>query len=143
MPPIFRSIVAIVLGVILAMTLVMISDTSCGVLFLPEGIDHNDMEAIKAAIPGMPMPAFVMLVAGWSFAAFAGGWVSGWLAGRAPLIHAGIIGALVTLGTILNLRQLEHPQWVNIIAPILPIPASLLAALLVPRRKTQPAAGEP
>ena len=142
-----RSILSILLGVILAMGIITLNSVVLAPLLfsLPTDLDPNDPPALKAALEQMPTEAFGLIMLGWTVAAFAGGFCAAWLAGRAWVLHASIIGAVVLFGTLMNIFVMlpYHPLWVNILGPILPIPVSVLGGLLArPRDEATPEGSE-
>jgi hypothetical protein len=97
----------------------------------------EDPEKLAAWVKTLPFEAFLLVLISWQLGAFVGGWLSAKIAGRARLLHAGIIGLLVLAGTIYNFYDLKtrhditHPEWMVIAGLLLPLPVSLLAGQLV------------
>lgn len=100
----------------------------------------GDMQAVATAIsdwlPDAPLGALVLVPTGWIVATFAGSLVAALISGRAPLVHALVVGLLPLTGTILVLRMIAHPVWIAV-AGLAGVPlASLAAGLLVQRIKS-------
>ena len=143
---IVRSIVGVLLGAFVAVVVInaiemvnfLIHRPTDGRTMMEQMAEmKEDPRVMKAWIDSLPASAMVALVLLWQTGAFLGGAVSALIAGRSRLLHAGIIGAFVLAGTILNIFELKsklnysHPDWLIIVALLLPIPASLIAGKLV------------
>lgn len=130
---IVRSILAIVLGTIVAMTTIMgIQGISSRMYPLPDDISPNDMKQLNELLPTLPIGAMLMVLLSWEAGAFAGGGMAALIAASARCVHAGIIGGLVLVGTIAILWMMPaHPDWMKIAGLLLPLPVSLLAGKLV------------
>lgn len=108
-----RSIVAVVAGAVVAVALVAAIDALGHRVYpLPKGVDWNDPVVVGRIVRGLPVGAFLFAVASWVVAAFAGAWLAARLAPARPLLHGGIVGALMLAATIANLMMFEHPLWV-------------------------------
>jgi hypothetical protein len=105
----------------------------------PPGADFRDPAQLQAFVAAMPSSALAMVVAGWLLGALAGGVVAARLETRHPLVPAGLVGAFIAIGTLLNAQAVPHPAWVVAAGTVLPIPLALLAAGLV--RRVWPAPG--
>ena len=99
----------------------------------------NNQLAVHAYLESLPTAAFVIVLCGWQLGAFVGGAVAALIAGRARVIHAGIIGGFVLLGTVINFLSVRdnanftHPDWMIVAGLLLPLPVSLIAGKLVAR----------
>lgn len=144
---ILRSIAAVVVGSLVVFIVVIGAETVNTIVYRPddgrslqEFVDdvQKDTKAMKAWVESVPQTAMVVVLLGWQFGGFIGGGLSAWIAGRARLLHAGIIGVLLLAGTITNFYEMKkwditHPDWMIILALLLPLPVSLLAGKLVSR----------
>lgn len=148
---ILRGILGMIVGAVVAVILIMVFETVNFIIYKPaDSPGFDDLGKLKewmddfqqepknvcAWVESLPMTAMLALQISWSVAAFVGGWVSARIAGWSPLMHAGIIGGLVLFFTIVNLFQLKehgyvHPNWMIILALLMPLPLSLLAGKLV------------
>ena len=142
---IVRSIAAIVVGFVVSSLFIFGIEAVNGLIYLPEGKSFEEVnKAFNEGAPWakewmrtLPTGAHAMLQIGWGCGAFFGGLVAALIAGRARLLHAGIIGTLVLLGTIVNFYSLKvtleysHPDWLIVTGLLLPLPLSLLAGWLV------------
>ncbi len=143
---ILRSIGSVVVGIIVSIVVIIAAESANSLLHPPPGegpfmerIDKlkEDKQAMKEWIDSLPQSVMAAVLMGWQVGAFLGGAAAALLAGRARLLHAGFIGAWVLAGTIMNLLSLKReigytlPDWMLIIALLLPLPASLLGGKLV------------
>jgi hypothetical protein len=142
---IVRSILAIVVGAIVAAAVVSAAEAVNFFLFRPENMSIEEFGKVlrenpkKVAdwIKTLPVEALVVVLAGWAVGAFLGGLVAALIAGRARCWHAGIIGGFVLLGAIYNFYDMKnrydlaHPDWMIVAGLLLPLPMSLLAGKLV------------
>jgi hypothetical protein len=111
-----RSIVAILVGLFVAViTLSLFEYVSAMVFPLPPGIDPTDAEALRSVVGQIPFPAYLIILLGWSVAAFVGAWLAGRMAGRASLLHGLIEAVLLLTAGVTNLFMIPHPIWVTIL----------------------------
>ena len=107
-----RGVLAVLLGVIVGMVVIGAMEYVAHLIYpLPEGIDPHDMEALKAAIPRMPLGAFVSLLVAWGAGAFAGGRLAAWMASSSKTLHAMIVGLLLLSAAVGNMLMIPHPAW--------------------------------
>lgn len=146
---IFRSILAVVVGAVVAVLLIWVAEAVNFIIHGPEPEKPlmerfelaekmtQDTQAMKAWIESLPIVAMATLQVAWAIAAFFGGGVAALIAGRGHLLHAGIIGALVLAATVINFFQMKslcdymHPTWLIATGVLLPIPLALLAGRIV------------
>lgn len=123
----------LILGILAGLVVAWLSIALCefASVFLhrpPPGVDLRDPRALAAHIDAAPVQAMLLVVIGWSLAAFLGGWVAARIARRR--VAALVVGAFVVLGVIANNMMIPHPQWMTITGVVLPIPLAWLAARL-------------
>jgi hypothetical protein len=81
----------------------------------------------------------LLVLAAFASGTFAGGYLAARVAGRAPLLHAGIVAALFFLGSVMNLRTLPgHPTWFAVVNLAMFAPIAWLAAWLARPKSPQP-----
>jgi hypothetical protein len=107
---------------------------------LPADTFERTWEEKEKLIASQPLGALVIVVAAWTAGALAGGYVAARIAGFAPYVHAGVIGALDLLGIALMARMLPHPDWMLTAGPACVILATLTAAWLA--QSANPGGGE-
>jgi hypothetical protein len=131
MGQIARSVVGVVAGVILGMILMMGIEFVGQVIYpLPPGVDPNDFEALKALLATMPVGALLFVLLGWFVAPLAGGFIAAWIARRAPVAHALVVGLFFLAGGIAMLMLMPHPVWFAVVGGTLFLPAAYTGALL-------------
>lgn len=112
MPNAVRHVVAVVGGVIAAMVIVTMGDALAGAIHpMPPGLDFSDRDAVRAAIAGMPLAAYAVLVSGWSAAGGVGAWTAARTAPSHRLRAGLIVAGLLLASTLANLAMLPHPTW--------------------------------
>ena len=143
---IFRSILGVIVGIVLFLALLMSIEGLGHSLYPPPDsiripAEKRDMAALSKAVgewlPTAPLAALVFPVLGWMVGTFAGCLAAAWIAGRAPLLHAGITAVLPFIGTVANLAMIpQHPVWMWV-AGVAGVPlAAIAAGLLGPRQRT-------
>jgi hypothetical protein len=100
-------------------------------------MQSGDQEAMRAAVaehlPTAPIGALMFPPLGWIVGTFTGGLTAALIAGRKPMLHAGLVAALPLLGTVANLAMIPHPAWMWA-AGMIGVPlAAVTAGLLGPR----------
>lgn len=120
MPPVLRSVLAVLAGIAAGVIVVAVVDTLVFRLYpLPAGTDTSDPAALRDAVATMPLQAFVLLLAGWVLAALASSWVAARLATRRLVLHGAIGGGLLLAATLANLAAVPHPTWMWAAAVVL------------------------
>jgi hypothetical protein len=138
MRSVFRSIVAVVAGFILASIVMMTIETANGRLLYPElgkmGEGMTDREAIRALLAGAPVGAFLVVILGWALGSLTGGALAAWIGRSAPIGHALVLGGLLTLAGISNNLMLPPPLWFWVASLIVLVPASYVGARIAAAR---------
>jgi pimeloyl-ACP methyl ester carboxylesterase len=133
MHPVIRSALVLLAGVVAAVLVVTLTDALASSLYpLPAGVEPSDKEAFRQAVATMPVPAFVLLLAGWVFAAAIGAYLATRLAARSPAVHGMIVALFVLVATVANLAAIPHPFWLWPAAIVLIPAAGWAATRLVP-----------
>lgn len=136
MAPTIRSALVLLGGVIAALFVVMLMDTLVSNIYsLPSGTDATNPEGLRQAVAALPVAAFLILVAGWVFAAAVGSYLAARLATHARAIHGMIVALFVLVATVANLAKIPHPFWLWP-ATIILIPAAGWAAAKLVTRPT-------
>ena len=143
---ILRSILAVVVGSIVGFLFIMAIEAVNGFIYPPpegkSGMEwmkeiNDGSPAAKEWIRSMPTSAMALVQVAWAVGAAVGGAVSAWIAGRARVLDAGIIGALVLVVTVINFLEMKakldytHPDWLIVTGLLLPLPLALLGGKLV------------
>lgn len=112
MSPGVRRVLAVVAGAVVAVAVVSLSDGLVGRAYpLPEGTDMRDAESMRAAFAAMPLPAMLLLLAGWALAAGIGAFVAVRLTADRRIGAGLIVTVILLLATLANLAALPHPVW--------------------------------
>ena len=110
-----RKIVAVVLGVMVAVVLIIAIEALGHAIYpLPDNIDLSDTDAMAAYVLGAPPGALLLVLAAWLVATLAGGLLACRIAREMPLMYSAIVGGLVLLGTIIDLMSIPHPLWFSV-----------------------------
>lgn len=126
-----RTILAVMAGLALAMATMLLFEAGYGLLHpLPPGANAQDPATMGTHLAHAPLPALLLVLAGWTVGAFGGGLVAARISRRHPLGAALAIGALVVAGVFAVTSMFVHPSWLTIAGLALPLPASWLGARL-------------
>jgi len=133
-----RRVLSVVAGLVVFIVLVALCDAISSALFpIPGGLDINDTDSVRAYIANTPVAGLAIVLAGSTFGALAGSFVTGLLIGEGSSFWPYITGLFGMAATLANALTLPHPTWFVAAAPLLVIAATILGALLARRsRKT-------
>ena len=84
-------------------------------------VDLSTPEAMSAFVAALPVGAFLFVLAAYVGGTAAGGFVATLVARRHAMVFAGIIGALILLGSVVNFAMIPHPAWF-IVATLVGVP---------------------
>lgn len=129
----FKAIIGIVLGIVLAGCLVALNEALVHRLAGGPGLKPGaSAEEIAAMIAAVPIGAKLAVTAGWVFATFVASGFAGWFAERGcwPAYSA---GAGFYLLVAMNLLMLPHPDWMVWSATVGCFLASYLGGRLLSR----------
>jgi hypothetical protein len=130
----FRSILAIVLGVLAGGLIVgLIESTGLLIHPLPPDIRITDSAAMKDHAAKAPPAAKIPVGIAWFVGPLVGSWLAAFIARRAFLAHALVIGVIFLAADIANLFSFPHPRWLLIVGLIAPLAAAWLGATLAAR----------
>jgi hypothetical protein len=114
-----RVVVAALVGVITALVLVVGIEAVGHRLYpTPAGIDLSDPDQLRRYVDGLPVGAFLIVLASWVVATFVGGLVAAMVATSHPHLLAGSIGVVILLATFANLVVVPHPTWFSVLAMV-------------------------
>jgi|SRR5262245_51029472 len=142
MGPVFRNILAVIVGFIAASAVMMVVESINGYVLYPElaklaeGV--TDREEIQAIMAKAPVGAMVVVIFGWALGSATGGFLTTLISQR-PRGPALVLGILLTLAGIANNLMLPPPFWFWIATLVVFLPATYLGFRLVRQR---PAAGD-
>jgi hypothetical protein len=133
-----RSILAIVLGILIATIVTWVVQFPCAVLYpLPKELSPDDTEAFRAYVATLPVGAFLLVLLSWFAGAFCGAWLAARIVRRLPLVHALIVAAVQLAAGLYELLRLPHPTWF-LVASLLVFPLAAIAAAALNRPKAAP-----
>ena len=78
---------------------------------LPEGMNPNDMEAMKAYVASAPFMALFFVILSYAVGALVSGYISTLVAGDNKKIYAVICGVIFLLQSIYMMSSLPTPIW--------------------------------
>jgi hypothetical protein len=128
-----RSILAVVIGIVAGSAFNMAIVTASNAAYpLPEGVDRNDFEAVRAHVEthGMATGALLMVLIAHAGGSFVSGFACGLIARRSWYLAAVGMGILWTCGGVVMLILLPAPTWFAVADVVLYIPAALLGVRL-------------
>ena len=112
MPPLVRSAIVLLAGVVVAVVVVSLMDrVAAGMYSLPPGLDRSDTESMRNAVAALPAAAFLLLLSGWVLAGAAGAYVAARAANHDRVIHGMIVTLFMLVATVGNLAAIPHPGW--------------------------------
>lgn len=127
-----KSILSIIGGIVIAFAIIMLMQSISMKMYpVPQGLDLNDPEVMKAYIASMPFAAFLWILAGYTIASFAGGMVA---TGISKILRQSFIVAMVLmLANAANLIMIPHPVWFAIASSLIYFPFAWLGGKTVLR----------
>lgn len=122
-----RKILGFIAGLVVANIVIILSQMISGTIYgMPENLDKNDPAAMAAFISGLPVSAFLLVLAGYAVGYFIGGFIMQKIARSGGLVLPIILGGLGTLGWIVNVAMLPHPTWIVVLGFVCFIPFAIL-----------------
>lgn len=136
-PPLARSVLAVIAGVVVGGLAVGLIEGLNYVLFPPPaGLSLSDPEALGRFAASLPTTAYAIVGLAFMLGALVGGAVAGWVVGRRLVVPGIIVGVILAGSSVLNLVDPSlppHPTWMWAPA-LLAAPMGWLGAWLVARR---------
>lgn len=122
-----RKILAFIAGLVIANIVIIVIQIFSGMIFgMPEDLDRNNPASMAQYISTLPLAAFLLVLVGYAAGYFLGGFVMQKIARSGGLILPLTLGALGTLGWIMNVMMIPHPLWIVIVGFICFIPFAVL-----------------
>ena len=120
---ILRSILAVVVGFIVASLLMMVVESLNTRVLYPE---------LAAVTGGMKdkeaVGALLVVIVAWTLGSLAGGWVAAKISPSANALPSLVLGVMLTLAGIANNLMVPPPVWFWILSLLVLIPASYVGA---------------
>jgi hypothetical protein len=95
----------------------------------PADIDLNDIEAMKTYVAGLPVGAFLFVVASYFIGTAVGTGIACTIGTMLPRIYALLIGCLMLVATTMNVMMIPHPTWFIVAAVIAIVAGAWLGTL--------------
>lgn len=131
MANLFRSIGAIVAGLLVAFVLVMAVELFSSVVHpLPADFDGS-MEQMCEHVARYPDWVLAVSVVAWGGTALAGTWIAGKLGNRGSAL---IVGLLLLTAVAFNVSMLPYPVWFKV-ATLIAIPSAVVAGIYLSSRR--------
>jgi hypothetical protein len=106
---------ATVLGMLAASVIMMAFEFTNSIFFpLPQGLNINDVNAVRAFAASLPWTAFILVLLGWTFGSFAGGFVASRFFHAKTFHPALAVAVVLTIAGIVNNVMLGSPVIVTI-----------------------------
>lgn len=130
-----RTVAAVLAGLVAAIAVMMLVETVGHTIFPPPpGIDPMDPAGMAVIVAQMSPAALMFVLLALVCGGFAGGAVAARVTNRNQLTEALIVGALLTVASLLNVFSVPHPIWMGALSVALPLPSAWLGARFVTRR---------
>jgi hypothetical protein len=121
-----RIMLSILFGLAAAMLIIMAIEWGDDILYpFPGTVDTADPAALAAVMANMPLPAKIIVVAGWLLGALGGAWLALRISDRQWT--GWVIVAAVVVGGVTNLIALPHPLWMQVCTFLMPVLGGLIA----------------
>jgi len=131
-----KYILPVVAGIMAAMMLIKLGETAIIKMYMPAGINQNDLAAISGVVKQLPLSAFLFLLVNYIVCSFLGGIVSTLISKRETVRPVLVVGIVLTLAGLYNVVSIEHPMWFTIISLFIYLPFSYFGYWTV--RKKEP-----
>ena len=117
----------VVAGFIIASLVMMLFEYVNSFFFpLPKDLDWGDAEAVRALTASLPWTAYILVLLGWIFGSFVGGYLTARISGEMRYSASLALGIILTLAGIANIMMIGHP----LLFTILSIPQFLIFTYL-------------
>ena len=126
-----RSAVSVVCGIAVAFVIVFVVDMIVHFMYGPKELP-TDPAALKEMIANMPVNAYLLLLMGWTLAAFVGSFTASRIAVWGRFYHGLLVGDVILIATAINLFMTPHPILFSIISLVAVIAARLAGAQMAP-----------
>jgi hypothetical protein len=99
----------VVAGFVVASIVMMIFEFINSFIFpIPADLDWKDPEAVRALTESLPWTAYILVLLGWAFGAYKGGWVAAWLSGETKFRTSLALAVVLVIAGILNVMMIGH-----------------------------------
>jgi hypothetical protein len=131
-----RNVLAVVLGVVVAVIVIMLIQTIGHAVYPPPPVlDIADREAMAQYIDTLPVGALLFVLVAWLAGTLVGGLLACFIADDRPGVYSAIVGGMVLFATVFTLLQIPHPLWFSLASVIAIVCTSILAGMIGKRFK--------
>ena len=107
-----RNALSVIAGLVAAVAIMMGCEYANSLLHpFPEGMNTQDIEAVRNYAATMPLQALVLVAIGWIAGSFVGGFVATRAAGGHTAGPALVLAVLLTAAGGLNAWMIQNPAW--------------------------------
>lgn len=107
-----RNAISVIAGLVSAVAIMMGCEYANSLLHpFPEGMNTQDIEAVRNFAGTMPLQALVLVAVGWTAGSFVGGFVATRAAGGHTAGPALVLAVLLTAAGGLNAWMIQNPAW--------------------------------
>jgi hypothetical protein len=107
-----RSAISVIAGLVAAVAIMMACEYTNSLLHpFPEGMNTQDIEAVRNFAGTMPLQALLLVALGWTAGSFVGGYVATRAAGGHTAGPALALAVLLTAAGGLNAWMIQNPAW--------------------------------
>jgi hypothetical protein len=140
----FRKILAVLLGVLVAGLVITVVEGASHALWPPPpNLDLSRPEDMARLMEVVPLPAKIAVLVAWGLGSFAGGAVAARRAPDWPRGAASVVGGVHMAGGIATLAMIPHPAWMVVGSVLVFLPSALLGAHLARRPREGADEGHP
>jgi len=126
-----KRILSVIAGASAGILIVIAGDMATHFFFpIPEGIAHNDKEALREMLTLIPTSALIIMMAFWLLSSFIGAFVAAKINKQSWRSSAIITGSVLMTAAILNMLIIAHPIWMMITTILFYIPVAYLGGKL-------------
>ncbi|HEX4935485.1 MAG TPA: hypothetical protein VFV33_20030 [Gemmatimonadaceae bacterium] len=131
-PPPVRSVIAVAAGLFVG-GIATFGVEALGHVAVPppQGLDVTNLEAVKAAMPTLPVAHFVPILIAYVVGPTLGAALAARMAPSRARVHAGVVGAFFLAGAVRNFMSIPHPVWFVVASVLAFLAAPLLGSRLV------------
>jgi len=132
-----RRILAIIIGIIVAMGVIALNEYIVGKIFpFPSGNDYKNSETMRTFMENASVLNYLLILSGYMLGCFCGGAVATLIEGKNIARAAFIVGSVILVSGVMNLVMLPgQPMWFIVTCLIIYIPCSLIGYLVVRKVK--------
>lgn len=129
-----RDIFAGIIGIGIAIVIVFLTDQLSSMLYpVPEELENGNLEALGQHIAALPLPAYLIVLAGRVIATFVGSVVAGRIGKAQAWVYPTFVGGFVFAATTAVIIAIPHPHWFSAVLLTSILVSAWLAWRLAPR----------